>query len=855
MTSLLSILSIFMISVFGILFIPAQLHADTIPDNPPRSPVSHITDAILSKDGSFWITGENASIYRLPPGSKDAYSWENMKYFNGFPDTSDFRCLAQDLQGRIWAGTDNCGVAVFNGVEWKTYNRENALCGDHVVDIAVSPITGEVALATSGGITIYNPVSEHWQDLTRAEGLVSDQVESLAFSGDGTLWLAYACGGVSQGSSKSGYTKWRTTQAPWYWDTKQYARQSFKASGDGLPSNLCNTILPVQNGDVLVGTCSGLAIRNKSNKWQYIRGKDYWDKNNGLYGAKGTQKQKNEPNTGKLLNEDYITAFAETDKGIWVGFRNKGGALLNRNTYKTLKTVHGKQKHPMSRPYITAIVPLPGGTVWAGTYGGGLVCLEKGKGEYTWKEIKELSPPAFPAFSHGEQESVTNTMENRESLQKESSPVLFWKEDWSTQGNWVGRYGADYALLCATNSPVSNDVFMSDNAFGIPPKIKIGGRIGCHRKNTDGLRHWVETLNAPGNVNVLFNLQTCNRIEAEWDDHGEAYARTFDGPDVWAIVKVPEGRHTVSLYFYNPNGRVNQNTAMRDYLIEIRQFSSSLPESIIFKQSILDKDDQPNLRCREDEVATILKQPVIAKTRVKDFAGTGVYKTFLIQKKGTYYIRVSKNYSFNTILNGIFVDLVEQENGLPYPRQQFDLDYAGKPLLKGSIDSIQRLHFPEFMNAWKKVNKLVPNNQFLSTCEVEKLKLYRFAYANKLDGNLIDHLRWDIHLWSQKEKDQFEEDMLNIWYHKQDTIGGAYRSTKMFKHSPRTIPFTTREIQIMDMIDINWKQYLPDYPGVPDPSEEELRKRLDTVNDKDFMRLKEKQTQKILKSIKEINKK
>lgn len=176
MANLFSIPCIFTISLFGVLFIPAQLHADAIPDNPPRSPVSHITDAMLSKDGSFWITGENASIYRLPPGSKDAYSWENMKYFNGFPDTSDFRSLAQDLQGRIWAGTDNCGVAVFNGVEWKTYNRENALCGDHVVDIAVSPITGEVALATSGGITIYNPVSEHWKYLTRAEGLISDQV-------------------------------------------------------------------------------------------------------------------------------------------------------------------------------------------------------------------------------------------------------------------------------------------------------------------------------------------------------------------------------------------------------------------------------------------------------------------------------------------------------------------------------------------------------------------------------------------------------------------------------------------------------------------------------------------------------
>lgn len=49
----------------------------------------------------------------------------------GFPKGKNFTCIAEDRQGRIWVGTDDSGVAVFNGREWKTYDRGNALNGEH----------------------------------------------------------------------------------------------------------------------------------------------------------------------------------------------------------------------------------------------------------------------------------------------------------------------------------------------------------------------------------------------------------------------------------------------------------------------------------------------------------------------------------------------------------------------------------------------------------------------------------------------------------------------------------------------------------------------------------------------------
>lgn len=201
-----------------------------------------------------------------------------MDYYSGFPKGKNFTCIAEDRQGRIWAGTDDSGVAVFNGREWKMYDRSNALNGEHVYALAISPVSGEVAVATSGGVSIYDPAGDSWKTLDRSTGLVEDQAASAGFDTRGNLWLAYACGGVSCSSRQSKYMQWKNVQAPWYWDNRQFARQPYQPYGDGLPSNICNVLTCTDKGQVLVGTCSGLAYSNGISSWRYMRGRDYAQK-------------------------------------------------------------------------------------------------------------------------------------------------------------------------------------------------------------------------------------------------------------------------------------------------------------------------------------------------------------------------------------------------------------------------------------------------------------------------------------------------------------------------------------------------------------------------------------------------
>lgn len=257
-----------------------------VPEQLPECPVRFIRGTLVAQDGAVWAVGEKESVYRLQVGDR-AYekSWLNMDYYSGFPKGKNFTCIAEDKTGRIWVGTDDSGVAVFNGREWKMYDRSNAMNGEHVYAVAASPVSGEVEVATSGGVSIYDPGNDSWKTLDRSTGLVEDQAASAAFDSKGNLWLAYAVGGISYSPRKSGYMQWKNVQAPWYWDTRQFARQPYQPYGDGLPSNACNILACTEKDLVLLGTCSGLAYSNGISSWRYMRGKDYARKNMGIYGS------------------------------------------------------------------------------------------------------------------------------------------------------------------------------------------------------------------------------------------------------------------------------------------------------------------------------------------------------------------------------------------------------------------------------------------------------------------------------------------------------------------------------------------------------------------------------------------
>jgi hypothetical protein len=134
---------------------------------------------------------------------------------------------------------------------------------------------------------------------------------------------------------------------------------------------------------------------------------------------------------------------------------------------------------------------------------------------------------------------------------------------------------------------------------------------------------------------------------------------TVDGPDLWVSVEVPAGVHRLSLYFYNKDGHIADNR-FRDYLVELRLITEKLPPWPTSPKPPTDtkqfvRQFDAYWKQRSEIISRESINPVLARARVRDFWGP-VYKQFLVCGPACYWVRISRNNSFNTILQAVMID-------------------------------------------------------------------------------------------------------------------------------------------------------------------------------------------------------
>lgn len=814
------------------------------PPSLPRCPALFLTDAAVDRQGTLWVASEHQGLWKLSPGT----SWKQVNANPDFPqDSLTIHALAVDHQGRLWAGTAHEGAVVWNGKHWKSYNRLNGLAGDRVFDIQVSPESGDIAIATSGGLNIYHPSTGSWTSVTRAEGLAENQIESLAFTRGGSLVAGYQCGGVGVSTPVSGWKKWNNMQAPWHWDEGRRMYQPGEMYGTGLPSNLCNAVATAGNQYVWAATNCGLAWLSKG-KWLYTRGRDAEAKNKGIHGGLPSVFRKtgfpSELPKPALLPEDYVTALLPCREGLWVGFRKEGAVLLDPATMKILKKSLVRQRKT-GAGWVKNFVTLPNGEIYACTNGGGLQKVGETV-KFNLSEVPKKLPP-HPKEAPFLQMKETVDLEAQEE-KGGGIGVVYSGEDWATRGDWCGHYGQDAALLCAVNAPHSMEIHSTDYPDWYSSKITSGdekiyqvdikGYMGLHTRKNDYLRAWCHWFNKPDNRNVLYCPETGTRTEAEWDDHGEVYEHSFDGPDIWVVTDIPEGLHEVALYFYNPNGR-ERNAGYRDYLVEARTWKPSYPDHLNFliwankkqyqqNRSRLSSLFSKNQENRKTEIFIQQKKPVAARTRVKDFSGNGVYKRFLVKGPASCSFTIKRNASFNTIINGIFVT-------------RMDGKYSTRPILAPNdpyIPAVKRIAVGEnlpmnILTLWNSGSfSTLPSPPSHDRAEKRKLQAFRAMqqYLAGHPGNesvkkLNRIWKFRLALWDQEQRNDFDAACERSWAHLQQQ-SAIYRSKEWRPHSPNVLPLGKDELSSMESLGINWKDYLPNSTKQPEKTWEELKQLL-----------------------------
>ena len=688
-------------------------------------------------EGNVWVGTEDHGILRRSINDE----WMQFTQSDGLGDDNGY-ALCCDRLGRIWAGQLNHGVAVFNGESWANFDVLNGPLGERIFDIACSPIDGDVWIASSGGLSRYSEESKRWTYLTRSDGLPGDQASALAFDADGNLYVGTQCDGLAIGRRADNYAKWQVVSGE-ISETKYRQPQ-----GTGLPSPLINDVLVGSDGTVFVATSLGLAkSKNQGQSWEYIRGRDYADKVKGRYEAPPkTWTPLPKEKLAALLPEDYVTCLAEDDAGrLWIGFRQQGFAVIDAKSGTSFHAT--KETAGLTDHYIAVLVPDPTGRALIGGYGSGLTTLKSpiplpgvkppqvpnAPTTASDQTITKVFPPhPVPAAAPTVQEMEAE-LAKLKSLNEPLPPVsaVFLGDDWKTQGDWVGRLGRGYTILCAMDAPL-NDVVGCDLRYkvrgGVGPN---GGAFGPPKEKRELLRHWVHRRRWD-DPRVLYNPVIGYRRQADWDDHGEAYPMSHEGPDVWASVVVPEGLHRISLYFFNKDGHDGSNR-YRSYLVEV-------------------KGDAP-------DPAKADRLPTLARARVDQFWG-GVYKQFAVKGPGKYSVKIGCNDSFNTIVQAVMLD---QLTGPTTPFSKLPILWMGDifyiPPDQPAIPDDATPVLQTAMALKTTADSVLDFREGLVRHRTTWLRAYRAAKTSNGPPDLIANWNWNLRIWTPAERATFSETM------------------------------------------------------------------------------------------------
>ena len=753
------------------------------------------------KRGRLFVGTEDMGVWMYDAALPAGKAWRQFTTKDGLGDNNGY-ALCCDSLGRIWAGNLNHGVSVFNGEKWKNYDVLTGPIGSRVFALAVNPVNGDVWGATEAGLFRYTTRGESresrvqsretraqhvgtrreagvanqesrvqkkgtrktlsslktrptldsglstlylslWRYFTRADGLPSDQANCLAFNRKGVLYVGTQCEGLAIGDAMLEHPVWRNVRG--------VDKLPLQASGEGLPTNLINCVLITKENKIYVGTTTGLAWSDNDGKtFKYLRGKDWLDKVNGLYPS--GQKPLDLPVPNNLLAEDYITSLADARKDVIIGHRDKQIEIRANEEDAPLFPVVGN-----SAKYCTALI-YSHGAVLGATYRDG-VSFSPGEGNTSpGIHPTRLSHTAFAFPSPAPPPTISVLEKMTASLRKlpaDPMPVAsYLGEDWVTQGDYVGHYGRQFTTLCATSAPDSH-------VFGGNPHYQVSGQMGPHHTENDLLRSWMHWATTD-NKKSLYDQFIGHRRQAEWDDHGETYPATYDGPDIWIKVEINEPKvQSISLYFMNKDGHDGDNS-YRDYMLEVRK----APVNSTFSYDL----------------------PVIARGRVVNFWG-GVYKSFLVEGPGKYFVTLRRNYSKNAIISAVLLDkllgpafftdntdlawmpgvfYLPPNPDPPKPLDEHALEKAlaakasGKPLsLTPPLPTPAEMEVRKIVSSarglWNQLDRSLDMKGIAVIQRQEGILAYRTIINQKGTEILAANWRWNLHLWTSDDRSRFEE--------------------------------------------------------------------------------------------------
>jgi hypothetical protein len=679
-------------------------------------PNNQFVTATLEDSSGWWWGTDNDGLWHYAPGAKLGQRWKHIRAEDGLYDDS-ITSLCIDRKGRLWVGTERRGVSVYNNSWWQNYDYLKGPLGVHVNTIALNPVNGDVWTGSECGIAIYSDKMKTWRYITEANGLTSNEINCISFTASGEAIIGTADSGVLLGVAATDYATWNhITANPVSMTTE---------SGSGLPSNQIDCEMVTKAGKIFCGTSCGLCYSKDSGKtWTFLHG---WE-----WQLKAKRAVKNTAaidwtSTVLPLSDDYVSALAYDRNGyLYVGHRQGGLEVIDDSDGTQLF-------HTRLDEYgtcIRSLTVLTSNAVLVGNYGDGASAIR-------WTDVK-----ALPEFKPAQNTRITTLPVPAEApsarqLAKMASDLkyatnvstmaagYFLGEEWQTQGNWMGRYGREYSILCGADD-ANKDFILGDQS-----KYSVTGQIGIALNGSTSPSHWLQWEQS-SDPRVLFDPEVHTRRESEWDDQGEQDDRLIEGPDIWLTVKVPGGDHRLSLYFMNKDGHT-RSTRFRDFIVQL------IPAQV-----------GVDFRATYDS-PTLL--PAVAETRVENF-WPGVYERFEVSGPGTFYVKIDRNYSLNTIIQGVFIDPLGGKATAAAPPWMPGFDLTQASVVKDRhLTSLSA----KAMQVWSTLDSLYGESFSAEVQRVDRIQLLRACVASKAPESDLTDWRLELGLWNDTDWNRFSK--------------------------------------------------------------------------------------------------
>lgn len=288
-----------------------------------------VGDLLEDAEGSIWYGG-NHGISVKKPSSAYTAMFTDISASLGISGRIVYS-LTQDTAGRIWIGTDR-GVYRYDPNKDPSepcvlYTTANGLIDDQVL-CGMADFSGNLWFGTRGGVSKLDPKEGKFLNFTVKQGLPDNLVNCMVEDASGSIWFCTQGAGVSRYDGQS--------------------IEELTAAG-GLPGNAVYVVTGDHGGNLWMAPAGKGLLKYTPDHSGDMRGEI----------TRFTMEQ------GLASNTNYC-AVADGSGNLWLG-SDSGLCKFDGATFTTYTTAQGLPDN-----YVTSLTEGPDGTLWIGTYQGGL---------------------------------------------------------------------------------------------------------------------------------------------------------------------------------------------------------------------------------------------------------------------------------------------------------------------------------------------------------------------------------------------------------------------------------------------------------------------------------------------------